>query len=283
MHFIFEAIQNGDFCGLVFFSAIVIFVGDRMINSQPAMRIWGLRITAVAFVGFTVSHISQNGGSTPSDLALAAIIGLLGGIVTLGPVWILLSIVGFLGGYYRQAASSASSAAHQRQLEREKKAAEKKRLQEQIDWERNAPERERVRQEESERRKVEAKQNMESQKRRTDARADCEMLFQLYAIDISSRFPREALDEWIKKYMDDDQSPDDVEQRAEQLRKMIIHHREAVKPTPKFNSLSELAVWFQEQRAEIESLPVADRVRRMLFANLNIRNSELMNEFLGDS
>ena len=123
----------------------------------------------------------------------------------------------------------------------------------------------------------------DAQKRRVDARADCEMLYQLYAVDISNRFPREALDEWIKKYMVDGSTPDEVEQRAEQLRKMIIHHREQVKPTPKFNSLSQLAVWFQEQKSEIESLPMDDRVKRMLIANLNVRNAELMGQVLEDS
>ena len=108
--------------------------------------------------------------------------------------------------------------------------------------------------------------------------ADCELLYQLYAPEIAARFPRTSLDEWIKKYMGDDHSPTDVEQRADQLRKLITHHREQVIPTPQFTTLPELAAWFQQQKSEIEALPVDDRLRRTLLANLNVRNAELMNE-----
>ncbi len=282
MQFITDAIQNGDYCSLVFFSLVAIFVGDRMINSQSTLRVWGLRTAALAFVGFAVSHLAQVGSPSAEDLAMAAIVGLLGGLVALGPAWIILSILGFAGGYYRRASASADSVAHRRQLDREKRAAEKKNQQDQIEWERRAPERERANQEARQLREAENRKKGEAQKRRSDARADCEMLFQLYAVDISNRFSRESLDEWIKKYMGDDQSPDDVEQRAEQLRKMIIHHREQVRPTPKFATLQELANWFQSQKEQIDQLPVDDRLKRMLTANLNVRNAELMNQLLGE-
>ncbi len=282
MQFITDAIQNGDYCSLVFFSLVAMFVGDRMINSQATLRVWGLRTAAIAFVGFAIAHVSEVGSPSAEDLAMAAIVGLLGGLVALGPAWIILSILGFAGGYYRRASASAGSAAHRRQLDREKRAAEKKKQQDQIEWERRAPDRERANQEASQLREAENRKKGEAQKRRSDARADCEMLFQLYAVDISSRFPRESLDEWIKKYMGDDQTPDDVEHRAEQLRKMIIHHREQVRPTPKFATLPELAIWFQSQKEQIDQLPVDDRLKRMLTANLNVRNAELMNQLLGD-
>ncbi len=283
MHYITDAIRNGDFCSLMFFSVVAMIVGDRMINGKATLRIWGLRTAAIAFVGFAVAHVSDVGSPSAEDLAMAAIIGLLGGLVALGPAWIILSFIGFVGGYYRRLAASANSGLHRRQLERDRRNAAKKKQQDQIEWERLAPERERANQVETQRRLVETKKMAEAQKRRTDARADCEMLFQLYAVDISGRFPRESLDEWIQKYMGDNQPPEDVEQRAEQLRKMIIHHREQVKPTPKFSSLAQLAVWFQEQKSQIEVLPVDDRLRRMLFANLNNRHSDLIDQVLEDS
>lgn len=276
MDFLTNAIQEGDYCALAFFSVILIFVGDRMIQSRPLLRIWGMRIAALAFVAFVVAHIVQAGSPTPSDLAMAAIVGLLGALVVLGPAWIVLAILGFFGGYYRNAANSANSAAHRRQLERERKEAEKRKRQEQIEWEKQAPQRERARLEAEMRQREESKRNADAKKIRSDARADCEMLYQLYAPEIDTRFPRASLDEWIKKYMGDDQSPSDVEQRADQLRKLIIHHREQVKPTPKFSTMADLATWFQEQKSQIETLPIEDRLRRMLLANLNVRNAELM-------
>ncbi|HMO16011.1 MAG TPA: hypothetical protein PKA83_17965 [Pirellulaceae bacterium] len=251
-----------------------------MVNSQPLMRMWGIRLTGLAFVVFAALHVFETGNPTPSDLAMGAVVGSLGAIVVLGPAWILLATVGLLGGYYRRAQSSASSVARRRQLESEKRAMEKNRQQELIDWERGAPERERAYREESQRRELEGKRNAESQKRRVDARADCEMMYQLYAVDIGDRFPRTEVDAWITKYMGDGQSPDEVEQRAEQLRSMIVHHREQVNPSPKFSNLQELALWFQDQTQQIEKLPVPDRLKRILQAQLNARNSDLMEQVL---
>jgi hypothetical protein len=278
-----DAIQQGDACVLFLFSVIMMFIGDRMINSQPVLRIWGLRISALAFVGFTVFHITDHHSSGASEYAMAAIVGLLGGLVTLGPAWIVLAIFGFVGGYYRQAAASATSAGHQRKIKREQKIAEERKRHEQIEWERNAPERERAYREAELRQQDEAKKKADSQKRRSNARADSEMLYQLYAPEIGVRFPRAALDDWTKRYMGDDQSANDVEQRAEQLRNIITHHREQVNPTPQFSTLQELVMWFQNQKSQIEVLPIDDRLRRMLLANLNVRNAELMKQVLDDT
>jgi hypothetical protein len=61
---------------------------------------------------------------------------------------------------------------------------------------------------------------------------------------------------------------------------IIAHHREQVKPSPQFNTLTELASWFQQQKTEIESLPIAGRLRRMLIESLNVTNNELARDLL---
>lgn len=156
---------------------------------------------------------------------------------------------------------------------RARRADERRRRREQREHERMAPFQEQAKRDE-EYRKADA------QNRRADARANCEYLFNLYAPEIASRFSRQDLDAWIKKHMADDQDPSLVEQRAEQLRRLIEHHRDQTKPAPKFSNIQELARWFQHQKAEIESLPVDDRTKRVLTARLNQRNAELMTELV---
>ncbi len=214
------------------------------------------------------------------DLAMAGIAGLFGGMVTLGPAWIILACLGYVGRHYQNATSSARSAAHNRKLRREQENAEQAKRREQHEWERQAPQRERARLEMAAFKREESMKQMDAQKVRINARADWEMLYQLYAPEIASRFPRTSLDEWTKKYMGDDQSPAEVETRAEQLRKLILYHLEQVKPAPKFSSLNQLANWLQDQKLQIESLPIDDRLRRVLTANLNVRNAELMQSIL---
>ena len=136
MQFLFDAIQSGDYCSLTFFSICAIFLGDRMINGWPQMRVWGLRLTAIAIIGFAVLHLIEAKSPEPSDFAMAAVVGLLGGLVVLGPAWIGLSMVGFFSGYFQQATAKANSAGERRRSEREQKKAEKKRQQDQLEWDR---------------------------------------------------------------------------------------------------------------------------------------------------
>jgi hypothetical protein len=156
---------------------------------------------------------------------------------------------------------------------RARRAEERRRLREQREWERSAPQRERAQRDADARKQAEASHKADAQRRRSDVRANCELLYSHYAPEIGQRFPRSDLDAWITKHMSDNDDPAVVEQRAEQLRRLIEYHREQVKPIPKFSNIRELADWFHTQKTEIESLPVDDRVRRALLSNLNERNA----------
>lgn len=123
-------------------------------------------------------------------------------------------------------------------------------------------------------------QKGDAQRRRSDARANCELLYGVHAPEIGSRFSRQDLDTWIKKHMADDQDPIVVERRGDQLRRLIEHHREQVKPTPRFATIEELARWFQEQKQRVESLPIEEKTKRMHLVELNQRYAELTGELL---
>jgi hypothetical protein len=165
---------------------------------------------------------------------------------------------------------------------RARRAEERRQRREQREWERSAPERERAQREADARKQAEATQKADSQRRRSDARANCELLYSHYAPEIGQRFPRSDLDAWINKHMADTEAPAVVEQRAEQLRRLIEYHREQIRPTPRFSNVRELAEWLNKEKAEIESLPVDERIKRTLLANLNERNAELMTQIVSN-
>ena len=156
-----------------------MFVGDRMINGYPSLRIWGIRVSATAFLGFTANHTICQNASTGSNFAMAAVIGVFASIVVLGPAWIVLALFGFVHNHYRNAASSASAVAHRRRLEMERKAASEKERQDQIEWERRARQREQARKEAELRQREEARNRSDVQKLRADGRADCETFYHL--------------------------------------------------------------------------------------------------------
>jgi len=145
---------------------------------------------------------------------------------------------------------------------------QKRQRREQREYERTAPLRE------------QARKAAEEQKRRgAEAVTGCQLLYSLHAPEIGVRFPKQAFDEWIKR-MSDDQDPILVERKAEQLRRIIEHHCEQVKPTPKFSNIQELAHWFQEQKADIETLPLDERTKRAHLANLTEKYAELTTKLL---
>ncbi|MBW3541539.1 MAG: hypothetical protein KY476_14825 [Planctomycetes bacterium] len=112
------------------------------------------------------------------------------------------------------------------------------------------------------------------QKRREDARARVDLLYSLYAPEISDRFPREDFTAFCNTYLADSKAPEHVEERAAQLTRIIEQHREKVGESQRFKSLTELTAWFDEQKRDIEDCP-DERMRRMLLAQLKERYTEL--------
>ncbi len=117
--------------------------------------------------------------------------------------------------------------------------------------------------------------------RRKEARSQCDLLYTLHEIEIRDRFNRAALDAYMQKYMGDAESPETVEQRSAELRAIIHQHREKVAPTPKFRSIQELAVWFEQRKVEIEAVS-DDRHRATLLVQLKERYSELTSQLLAE-
>jgi hypothetical protein len=117
------------------------------------------------------------------------------------------------------------------------------------------------------------------QLRREESRASCHLAYNLFAPEISARFPRAEFDAYVSKYLGDDHVPEYVEQRAAQLMDLLKKHLHKVEPLRRFGGVDELAAWFQDQARQIEGI-ADERMRQNCLALLKTRYAEMTTQFL---
>jgi len=275
-----------DGSSILFTIAILFGVGFGIVRWMPRVRPLEERIRNCSIglgivSGFLFCLVPVGQFTQGSDVSSNVIFGVMGGAAA-GFLWFFVIATMTFAYQYIIAPPFRLLGSWKRGLveRRARRAEERRRLREQREWERSGPEREQAQREADARKQADEQTKADAQRRRADARANCEFLYSLYAPEIGNRFSRNDLDAWIKKHMGDDQDPTIVEQRGEQLRRLIDHHREQVKPTPKFANIQELARWFQEQKAEIDTLPLDDKLKRAHLVNLNERYADLTTKLL---
>jgi len=126
------------------------------------------------------------------------------------------------------------------------------------------------------------RQARDDQKRREDARMECELCYALVAQEIGIRFPRSDANHFIQKYMRDDLHPSEVEERGQQLQQIIHEHVEKITPAPRVRSLADLVAWFREQKRQIEAVE-DERMRRNFLVRLNERYAEMTSQFMEET
>ena len=274
--FLNDAIDGSTFLlGIVLF-----FLGVKMVEKDAALHALGKRIALGAFFLFVVLTASDRQPTSAEAWVVILLRSLIFAWIVLGAAWTILPVVAFVyahtfGALFRSFEES-SKAARRRADERK---AERERRQRDAEWERTRPQREREARETAAKVETEAQTKSAAQKRREDARAVCELAYALAAPEIASRFSKQDFAEFATKYMTDRFPPESVEERAEQLRAIIRQHQEKVVPTPKFRSIQELAVWFEQRKAEIDAVSDA-RHRATLLVQLKERYSELTSQLL---
>ncbi len=174
-----------------------------------------------------------------------------------------------MGGW----SQTARQRAEQREAEREQRRRN-------AEWERDRPQREREAHEAALRAETEARVKGTAQKRREDARAECDALFSFAAPEIGTRFSKQDFAEFVSKYMADAASPEVVEERGEQLKGIIRHHWERIEPPRQ--SLKELSEWFEQRMGELQSVP-DERLRKTLIVQLKVRYSDLTSNMLTET
>lgn len=281
MDILLDIINDGDLCALPTFIVILLVVGGKV--STQTQQYLGGRLAVCGFVAYGVYGFLAFHPASAEALLGIGVRALLAAGLVLGLSWIILPLAAFvyahtLGAGWRRLRAWISSMQEEASQRRASRAQERRRQQEQQEFERQAPQRERAQREMQERQEAE----VQAQRRRDMARANCELLFDLLGPEIGKRFTRKMLDAFLEKHLADKHPPEYVEHWAQQLQATLRQHADKVQAAPKFHSLEEIVHWFQEQKQEIEKQPLDDKAKRTLLVKLRAKFQELIDQFLED-
>jgi len=279
MNHISNLIDQGDYCPLIAVIAILYFIGFKMVHSQPVLHKWGVRTAAAVFLLFAITKFVEPESLTARNLLWAVVHALFAAGLVLGPTWILLAIAAFLHRSISDGHKRARRRADELKAERDKRKREDDRRQQALD-ERLTPEREQALREAQARHQAEEEEKTRVTQRREDARVACELLYNLHAPDLKERFPKEAFEDFVSKYMGDEQPPELVEQRAGQLQSTIQQHYQQVNPPENLTDLGQLACWYEKQKKTIERLNVHRSYKDDYLVQPNQRYAELTQNVL---
>jgi hypothetical protein len=269
MESILNLIDEGNFISLLLLIGVVAFVGQKMVESQPTLHQWGWRLAAGAFIAYAVYAGVGQQPADPEDWISVVLRGLLAGGLALGLSWIILSAAFFVLHHPVSLIRSFKAAAARRQKQHECPASD------QSQWQNPRLEAERRAQQQQH-----SIAQAEAKRRRTDARARAALTYSLYVSKLQHRFTQQMFDDFVAKYMGDDQLPEDVERRFEELFQTLQKHLAEAEPPEENRTLADLAQWFVDQKARIESLPVDERVKRLHLAELTTRYAELSSRLM---
>lgn len=279
-----QLLTTGNVFLLGFVTWILFHVGCAVAQSSPASHAWAKRLGFVAFLGFAGLSLASEQMPSEIELIVITIRGLLAGWFVTSILLIGLPAALWLGGQIRSqhTAFRAARDAHRRKREEQRRSHQEAADQKvrQREWERYAPERERAQREAREQTELERRQQQQAQKRREDVRSHLELLYSLYAPKIQSRFTKQMFGDFLTKYLGDNRTPEDVDERGRQLQTMMEQHQQAVDPPPKKATLQDLAAWFVAEQQRLESLPLDDLLKDEFRAILHERYAELTQRFL---
>jgi len=280
-----ETIRLEEFFPILFVIYILHLVGLQMMGEDRQVNWWTHRLAAVAFVGYSVAGLATWSPRSAWDLVSLVLRAVLAAGLVLTVSRILLAMTFFVyrrtvGAWWQkwrfflQRRRAERERRRQWERERENKASEER--------DRQAREAEDRRQllVEQERQERAAQEARKAQRRRDDARARCELLFTLYVPEIGNRFTRPMLDAFLKNYMGNDKSPDEVEERAKQLEEILNQHRSVVRPAPRFKDIEDLAHWYVTEKHRIENLPVDPMFKEQHLVQLHTQYAELTQQVM---
>jgi hypothetical protein len=271
---ILDLLNPDDLCAAGLLVGVLAYIGSRMVADRPRARRWGSSLGALAVLAVCVYGYVRCPSRDSHDLLWLALRGLFAGGLVLGASWMALpAVVGVyqatLGSVFEGIGRSLRAARARAAERRARRQEEERRRRADEEYRRGAPERERA-----------AREAAAAQKRRADARAACEVLYNLHAPEIAVRFSRDLFNDFVTRHLGDNQSPEYVEERARQLQEIIRCHVERIEPPKKQWTVEELAAWYKTMRETIERQPIDDRQKRVQVAQLNLRYRDLMNDLM---
>lgn len=286
-------LNDGDLCSLAFLIWLLIFIGSRVIQSAPSLQAWGLKIAATAALIQVGTDVTESGPHTPTEALRIVLHALAAGGLVLGPAWMALAIVSYFRDLYRRMTSAATARAMARKQQREKQKREaeesERKRQRDSEWEKTRPEREQATREAAERARIEADRKCQqlrdeasSQKRREEARLLCVLTFDKCGSTLAKTFPRKRLDQYFETYMTDAHSADAVETRAQELVRVLetCASAQGGRSRTRFQSLSEVATFYEEQRRMIRELAYEQDVIDSFLVMVNRQEDAAIKNFL---
>ena len=258
-----ELVQEGTALSGCVVAVVLCLLGHRVKRNQPWVTVWGMRLAFVFLIGFVVAAFTRL--RTPNDNVAGILLttGMLTAIL-LGTLWLVFGVVGFIYGHYQSAVKQLGPGRRKRR--RSPAPASSIKSSDRLTSTDEPSLAELQKENEQAAAELQAREN---------ARVACELFYNLRELDITDRFPRAKFDTFVEKFMGNDKPVDAVEARAGELQKVIQQHYEIVKPPEKFESLGQLAEWYESQKKEIEELPITEVYREDYLVRLNERYCEL--------
>ena len=243
-----DILEEGDYCTLGITVFILLWLGGMI--ADPTAKKFSGGIAVMCFVGYGVYALLEMPPKSGADVLGITLRSLIAFGGTLGLAWIILPVLllayRFTVGAMIAMARRVGRAIWSYVIERRRRLQESAERQfAEADFACSAPDRERARKEADER----ANRRDQDRRRRETARAACEVLFELHAWELASRFTREMFDEFVRRHLGDDKAPELVEERAQLLQAIIRKHVEKVEPSEKPPATAEL----DAARREVET------------------------------
>ncbi|QDT27875.1 hypothetical protein Enr10x_32100 [Gimesia panareensis] len=274
--------SDTDFFSLLFPALIFLYVGQLCVKSNSKADLWSKRIASFQFVLMIGVEILTGDAIDPYQFSGTVTTALVVAGMALGLCWILLPI---LFSLYEQTIGAGverlrsflrkrRERLQEKKLEQERKRSQKER---EAELKRRKPEQEQQ-QQEAERRK---KYQEDQQRRREEVRLQCQLLYDQHALELRDKLKPERLESYFHEYLSDQYSAEMVEKRGELLKEMIAQSlgKESGSQA-NFNSLQEIALYFREQRIEIENLEYDAITLQTIQASLSAQEEALIRAFL---
>tara|TARA_R110002111_G_scaffold164386_3_gene230570 strand:+ start:22774 stop:23700 length:927 start_codon:yes stop_codon:yes gene_type:complete len=277
--------SDTDFFSLLFPALIFLYVGQLCVKSNSTADLWSKRIASFLFLLMIGIEILTCDAIDAYEFSGTVTTALVVAGMALGLCWILLPI---LFSLYEKTVGTGIESLGSFQRKRRERLQEKKLEQEreqrqqerEAELKRKKPEQEQQ-QQAAERRK---KHQEDQQRRREEVRLQCQLLYDQHALELRDKLKPERLESYFYEYLSDQYSAEMVEKRGELLQEMIAQSlgREASGQT-NFNSLQEIALYFREQRMEIEKLEYDAITLQTIQASLSTQEEALIRAFLSRS
>lgn len=281
---LYQMFRDGDFLALLFAAGIVFYAGLLVSASHPKIYQAGRWIGGFSFLAYIAAAVSFDGYDPLDSLFAYSVKGAVFAILTIGTsrflatlaIWtweILMFLPRRLAARMSEARRRAEAEARWLQEEQER---QRRQEQDRIEREQRRRDAEEYQRGSAETAKLQAIE----QRRRVDARAECELYYGKHLEEMASRFPKSMFNTFMQTYMNDRDPVDAVEERGKQLRRIMRKHRKTATRTPEPHTVQKLTDWFLNEKERIESLPIDEELREEHLVQLNIRYDELTRDVL---